>query len=77
MDIQKRQVVDFIEVFEDGSVHARTKTQIIENGNQIAATFKSNVIAPGDDYSNQDSKVQAVCEAIHTQEVVTAYQSGK
>jgi len=31
------------------------------------------VIQPGDDYSNEEAEVQAVCAAVHTDEVKAAY----
>ena len=31
-------------------------------------------ISPGDDYSNEEAEIQAVCQEAHTQEVIAAYQ---
>lgn len=68
-------VVDRIEVVENGAVQVRTKTAIMEDGKQISGTFHRHVVAPGDDYSGEDAKVQAICAAVHTPEVVAAYQA--
>jgi archaellum component FlaF (FlaF/FlaG flagellin family) len=73
MAITKELTVDRIEVIENGSVQVRTKIAIMEDGKQISDTFYYNVIAPGDDYSAEDARVQAICEATHTAEVVAAY----
>lgn len=73
--LEKLQIVDRIEVIENNSVQIRTKTAIIENGKQISGTFHRHVVAPGDDYSGEDAKVQAVCAAVHTPEVIAAYQA--
>ena len=73
--LEKQITVDLIEVIENGSVQVRTKTAIIEDGKQLSSTFHRHVVAPGDDYSAEDAKVQAICVAVHTAEVVAAYQA--
>jgi hypothetical protein len=77
MALEKLVVVDRIEVLENGSVQVRTKTAIMEDGKQISGTFHRHVVAPGDDYSAEDARVQAICEATHTAEVVAAYQAAQ
>ena len=71
--LEKIQVVDRIEVLENGCVQVRTKTAIMEDGKQISGTFHRHVIAPNDDYSQEDARVQAICEVTHTPEVISAY----
>ena len=73
--LEKIEVVDLIEVTENGCVQVRTCTRIIENGNQLSGTFHRHVVAPGDDYSKQDARVKAICAATHTAAVVTAYKA--
>lgn len=75
MALEKISTVDQIEIIENGSVQIRTKTAILENGEQISGTFHRHVVAPGDNYSGEDAKVQAVCAAVHTPEVIAAYQA--
>jgi len=77
MALEKLVVTDRIEVLENGSVQVRTKTAIMEDGKQISGTFHRHVVAPGDDYSTEDARVQAICEATHTAEVVAAYQAAQ
>jgi hypothetical protein len=77
MALEKLIIVDRIEVLENGSVQVRTKTAIMEDGKQISGTFHRHVVAPGDDYSAEDARVQAICEATHTAEVVAAYQAAQ
>ena len=72
--LEKIEVVDRIEVLENGSVQVRTKTAIMEDGKQISGTFHRHVVAPGDDYSGECDKVKAICAATHTAEVVAAYK---
>ena len=71
--LEKIQVVDRIEVLENGCVQVRTKTAIMEDGKQISGTFHRHVVAPNDDYSQEDARVQAICEVTHTTEVISAY----
>jgi hypothetical protein len=73
MALEKNVVVDNIEVLENGCVQVRTKTAILEDGEQISGTFHRHVVAPGDDYSAEDARVQAICAATHTADVVAAY----
>ena len=75
--LEKIEVVDRIEVLENGCVQVRTKTAIMEDGKQISGTFHRHVVAPGDDYSAEDAKVQAICAAVHTADVVAAYQAAQ
>lgn len=75
--LEKIEIVDRIEVIENGSVQVRTKTAIMEDGKQINGTYHRHVVAPGDDYSNEDARVQGVCAALHTAEVVAAYRAAQ
>jgi len=73
--LEKVTVIDRIEVIENGCVQVRTKTAIMEDGKQISGTFHRHVVAPGDDYSNEDARVQAICAATHTADVIAAYKA--
>ena len=73
--LEKIVSVDLIEVIENGSVQVRTKTAIMEDGKQISGTFHRHIVAPGDDYSAEDARVQAICAATHTADVVAAYKA--
>ena len=77
MALEKSIAVDLIEVVENGCVQVRTKTAIMEDGVQISGSFHRHVVAPGDDYSNQDARVKAICAATHTAAVVSAYQAAQ
>lgn len=75
--LEKIEVVDRIEVVENGSVQVRVKTAIMENGKQISGNFHRHVVAPGDDYSVESDRVKAICAATHTPEVIAAYQAAQ
>ena len=71
--LEKIEVVDLIEVIENGSIQVRTKTAIKEDGIEISSKFHRHVVVPGADVSGEDAKVQAIAASIHTAEVVAAY----
>jgi hypothetical protein len=73
--LEKIEIVDRIEVVENGCVQVRTKTAIMEDGKQISGKFHRHVVAPGDNYSGEDSRVQAICAATHTAGVIAAYKA--
>jgi hypothetical protein len=75
MSLEKVTSVDLIEVIENGCIQVRTKTAIKEDGVEISSKFHRHVVAPGDDYSGEDARVQAICAATHTAEVVAAYKA--
>ena len=75
--LEKQIVVDLIETVENGCVQVRTCTRIMEDGKQLSGTYHRHVIAPGDDYSAEDAKVQAICAAVHTVDVVAAYKESQ
>lgn len=72
--LEKIEVVDLIEVIENGCIQVRTKTAIKEDGVEISSKFHRHVVVPGADYSAEDAKVQAIASSIHTAEVIAAYQ---
>jgi hypothetical protein len=75
--LEKQTIVDLIEVVENGTLNVRTCTRIIEDGKQLSSALHRHVVAPGEDYSAEDVKVQAICAVVHTPEVVAAYQAVK
>ncbi len=76
MSLEKIISVDSIEVLENGCVQVRTKTSIAENGKQVGGySLHRHVITPGSDYSQEDARVQAVCAATHTPEVIDAFKA--
>lgn len=75
--LEKVTSVDMIEVLGNGLIQVRTKTAIKEDGVEISTKFHRYIVAPGNDYSAEDAKVQAVCAATHTAEVVAAYKAAQ
>ena len=75
--LEKQTVIDRIEVLQDQTVAVRYILTITEDGNLLAQEIKGNYIRPGDSYSAEDAKVQAICATVHTPEVIAAYQAAQ
>jgi len=74
MALTEESFADKVEIVGDFShVQVRTATVIKRDGEEISRSFHRHVVAPGDDYSAEDAKVQAICAAVHTQDVIDAY----
>jgi len=58
-----------------GQVQVRTATRVLEDGAVLSSSFHRHVLAPGQDLIDQDPKVVAIASAVHTPEVVAAYEA--
>ena len=74
MSLEKQIIVDQIEVVAVGIVQVRMATRIVEDGVELSRTYHRYTLDQGQDYANQPERVRAVCEAVHTPEVIAAYQ---
>jgi len=76
MALTEETIVDKVEVVGDfNHVQVRTATVIKRDGAEISRSFSRHVVTPGDDYSVEDSKVQGICAAVHTQDIIDAYNT--
>ena len=67
--------VDQIELVETNHIQVRTATIIARDGVEISRSNHRHVLAPGDDVTSEDPKVQAIANAVWTEEVIAAYQA--
>jgi hypothetical protein len=74
MALTERTKVDQIEIVENGTIQIRTATIIERDGIEISRTFHRHMKTPGEDVSTEDSRVQAIANAIWTEEVIAAYR---
>jgi predicted transcriptional regulator len=73
MALTKQTVTDKIEIVgQFNHVQVREAIQVLEDGNIISQSYHRYVVAPGE--TSNDSKVQAVIAAVHTPDVIAAYQ---
>jgi hypothetical protein len=75
MALIERQIVDLVELVKTNHIQVRTANIIEKDGVEIAKSFHRHVLAPGDDVSGEDPKVQAIANAVWTEEVIAAYQA--
>lgn len=73
MALIEKQIVDKIEVLETNSIQVRTANVIEKDGVEIARTFHRHVLHPSTDISGEDTKVQAIANAVWTQEIIEEY----
>jgi len=78
MTIKKETQIGKIEVVgKYKSVQVRTDTVIIEDGNELSRQYHRHALMPDADISAEHSEVQAVCNAVWTQDVKDAYATFK
>ena len=75
MALIEKTLVDKVELVENNSIQVRTSTVIERDGTEISRTYHRHVVSPGDNVTNEDPKVQAIANAIWTEEVIAAYQA--
>ena len=71
----EKSVIDKIEILEDGQIQVRQADKVYKGGVEIAKTYHRHVLAPGDDFANEDMRVQMVATALHTKEVINVYKA--
>ena len=74
MALTEKNIVDLVELVETNHIQVRTANIIEKDGQVVAKSFHRHTLAPGDDVSGQDPKVQAIANAVWTEEVIAAYQ---
>jgi hypothetical protein len=74
MALTERTVEDKIEIVGDYKmVQVRTATVIERDGVEISRSFHRHALAPDADILGESAEVQAICNAVWTQEVKDAY----
>ena len=58
-------------------VQVRTATIIERDGKEISRAFHRHVIEPGANTAEESTEVQAICAAVHTAEIIAAYQASQ
>ena len=73
--ITKELIEDKIEIVgEFKNVQVRTATVIKEDGVELNRSFHRHVVNCLDDISEQSAEVQAICNAVWTDELKASYQ---
>jgi hypothetical protein len=77
MALTEKIEIDRIEVVNDWNIQVRRATTIERDGVFVSRTFHRWVLNPDSDITNQEQKVQDICNTAWTQEVKDAYASFK
>ena len=75
MALEKIEVIDSMNVLEDGQIQVRRATKIMEDGKELSRANHRKVIAPTDDVSGEDAETQAIAAIVQTQERKNKYQA--
>jgi len=74
MALIEKTIIDLIQLVESNHIQVRTANIIEKDGTEIARTFHRHVLSPGDSIINEDPKVQAIANAVWTEEVINNYK---
>jgi hypothetical protein len=76
MGLEKTIKIDQIEIVGDFKVlQVRTATIVTDDGVELSRSFHRHSLNCDADISGEDAEVQAVCNAVWTDEVKAAYQT--
>jgi len=73
--LTKESTVSLISIAPSGAIEVQRQIIVKDGDTEVARAGDRTMIYPGDDYSSEDARVQAVCHAIHTPEIVSTYQA--
>ena len=74
MALTETTLDDKIEIVSDFKfVQVRSARVIYDSGTEISRAFSRHVVAPNDDITGESTEVQAICAAVHTDDVKAAY----
>ena len=81
MALSEAVLEDKIEVVDMGggykAIQVRTATVISRDDAEISRSFNRHVVMPTDDWSNESTEVQAMCNTFHTTEAIAAYNAAQ
>ena len=76
MALEKTIKIDQIEIVGDyKAIQVRKATVVTDDGVELSRSFHRHVLNCDADISGEDAEVQAVCNAVWTDEVKAAYQA--
>jgi len=72
--LSKTIIIDKIEVVgPHRAVQVRTATVVAEDGTELSRSFHRHVVHPDSDITEEDTEVQAVCNAVWTDAVKASW----
>jgi hypothetical protein len=77
MALTEKIEIDRIEVVNNWNIQVRQATLIERDGVFVSKTFDRWILTPDMDITNQEQKVQDICNTAWTPEVKSAYETFK
>lgn len=75
MPFEKRISINQITILEDGQIQVQEITRFIENGVELAYSFRRHVVVPGQGLTGEDARVVLAANAFHTPQVVADFNA--
>ena len=78
MSLEKIVKIDQIEIVGDyKAIQVRTATIVTDDGVELSRSFHRHALQPDAVISGEDTEVQAICNAVWTDEIKAAYETFK
>ena len=78
MSLEKIVKIDQIEIVGDHkAIQVRTATVVTDDGVELSRSFHRHVLQPDAVITGEDAEVQAICNAVWTDEIKAAYETFK
>jgi hypothetical protein len=78
MALEKTIKIDQIEIVGDyKAIQVRTATVVTDDGIELSRSFHRHVLQPDAVITGEDAEVQAICNAVWTDEIKAAYETFK
>jgi len=78
MSLEKIVKIDQIEIVGDyKAIQVRTATVVTDDGTELSRSFHRHTLSCDADISGEDAEVQAICNAVWTDEIKAAYETFK
>lgn len=70
-------VISHISILEDGQIQVRRTRRVLDNGELIGERHLRFVLEPGQDVSSYPQRLQRICSAVWTPQVIADYNAAK
>jgi hypothetical protein len=76
MALTKEQILDRLEILEDGTIQVRWATRVIDDdGTILGERYQRHVLSPGDDVSGEHLRIRRVANAIWDAQTIADYRA--
>ena len=77
MALTERATLGAITILSDGQLQVRVDTVVEKDGHEIARNYHRYVVNPGDDLSGELARTQTIGRAVHTPDVIKAFDQAR